>query len=157
MMEFVSNDMYEQKEANESKEKTLNPAKDNGDASESKKKYFAFWNVDGRSYKLKLKTSKIQDLEKMYKCNLMSLMGDADRMPTLTTMLQITHAAMEPWEHGIKLKHVEELYENYINTGGSMLQFYVEIYMNIFAVSGFFSQSMAEDVTDSMERMSESM
>ena len=72
-------------------------------------------------------------------------------------MLQITHAAMKPYHHGIKLKDVENLYSRYIGEGGSMLQFYVDVYMRIFAVSGFFSSSMEEDLTQSMEEISDKM
>lgn len=40
-----------------------------------KRKPFALWEVGGQSYKLKLKTSAIVDLESKYKTNLMNIMG----------------------------------------------------------------------------------
>lgn len=122
-----------------------------------KKECFAIWHVGGDSYQLKLTTSEQMNLEKLYKRNVFALMGDADNLPTLTTMLQVTHAAMKPWHHGIKLKNVADLYDKYLKEGGSMLQFYVEVYMKIYAVSGFFSNSMGEELTDTMEKMAEEM
>ncbi len=118
---------------------------------------FSLWKVRSKTYKLKLTPSSITSLERVYKCNLLSLMGDMDNLPTLTTMLQITHAAMEKWHHNIKLKNVEELYNTWINEGGSMLQFYVEVYMKIFSVSGFFSNSMAEELTNTMDEAAQKM
>lgn len=122
-----------------------------------KKEYFAIWQVGSDNFQLKLTTSEQMNLEKLYKRNIFSLMGDADNLPTLTTMLQVTHASMKPWHHGIKLKDVEKLYTKYLQEGGSMLQFYVEVYMKIYAVSGFFSSSMEEELTDTMEKMAEEM
>ena len=122
-----------------------------------KKELFAIWQVGGENYRMKLRTAEQLELEKIYKRNLFSLMGDADNPPPLSTMLQITHAAMKPYHHGIKLKDVENLYSRYIGEGGSMLQFYVDVYMRIFAVSGFFSSSMEEDLTQSMEEISDKM
>ncbi len=122
-----------------------------------KKEPFAFWQVDGESYRLKLRTAEQLELEKIYKRNLFSLIGDADNLPPLSTMLQIAHAAMKPYRHGIKLKDVENLYSRYVDQGGSMLQFYVDVYMRIYAVSGFFSSSMEEDLSQSMEKISSEM
>lgn len=154
-MEFVSNADYE----NDSQEVKDNQEKIVTFAGEEKKQreYFAFWKINEKEYQLKLTPPKIMELEKMYKCNLMTLMGDVDSMPTLTTMLQITHAAMVPWCHGIKLKNVEELYNAYIEAGGSMLQFYVDVFIKIYTVSGFFSTGMEEEMTDAMQKMSETM
>ncbi len=118
---------------------------------------FAFWNVGGTNHKLKLIPSAITALERVYRCNLLSLMGDMDNLPTLTTMLQVAHAAMEKWHHGLKLKDVEQMYDVWIAEGGSMLQFYVEVYMKIFSVSGFFSSAMAEELSETMDEAAQKM
>lgn len=118
---------------------------------------FALWRVKEQAYKLKLTPSAIIALERVYKCNLISLMGDMDHLPTLTTMLQITHSAMEKWHHNLKLKDVEQLYDTWIGEGRSMLQFYVEVYMKIFSVSGFFSSAMVAELTETMEDVSKIM
>ncbi|MGN1146502.1 MAG: DUF6096 family protein [Acetatifactor sp.] len=154
-MDYVSNTDYE----NSCQEEKNNQGQIETFDKEKKRSrdYFAYWRVSGEPYKLKLTTPKIADLERIYKCNLMSLMGDADRLPALTTMLQIVHAAMEPWSHGLKIKDVHELYDKYISEGGSMLQFYVDVFMKVYAVSGFFSAGMEEEITDTMQKMSESM
>lgn len=117
-----------------------------------KKAPWAIWAVGGREYRLKLTTPKIMELEKKYKTNLMNIMGTGDGgMPALTVMLDVAHAAMEKFEHGVKLQDVIKLFDKYEDEGGSQLEFYTKVYMNIFAVSGFFSTSLTEQMQDSLE------
>ena len=119
---------------------------------------WAIWEVGGREYKLKLNTPEILELEKKYKTNLMNIIGsDKGGMPALTVMLDITHAAMKPFEHGIKMQDVIALFGKYEAEGGSQLEFYTKVYMNIFAVSGFFSTSLTEQMQDSLEEATTNM
>lgn len=113
---------------------------------------WAIWEVGGRQYKLKLTTPEILELEKKYKTNLMNIMGSGEGgMPALTVMLDITHAAMKPFEHGMKMQDVIALFGKYEAEGGSQLEFFTKVYMNIFAVSGFFSTSLTKQMQDSLE------
>ena len=67
-----------------------------------KRKPFALWEVGGKKYKLKLKTPAIVELESKYKTNLMNIMGSGQGgMPALSVMLDVAHAAMKDWQHGI--------------------------------------------------------
>lgn len=117
-----------------------------------KKTPFAIWTVGGNEYKLKLKTAAIKQLETKYKTNLMNIMGTGEGgMPALTVMLDIAHAAMKDWNHGIKAEDVADLFDQYLEEGGSQLQFYTSVYMNIFAVSGFFSASLTEQMQSTLE------
>lgn len=151
---FVSNTEYEADFATENEStKAADEEKAVSSAEEKPRELFAYWKVGEEKYKLKLTSDEIMELEHVYKRNLINLMGDMDHIPSLTTMLQITHAAMKKWHHGKKLQHVKELYEKYIKGGGSQLQFYVEVYMKIYAVSGFFSTSMAEEVSETMDEI----
>ena len=85
------------------------------------------------------------------------MLGDEDNIPPLTTMLQVIHAAALPWKHGIKLKNIIEMYDRYQEQGGTQLNLYVDVYLQIFMVSGFFSDSVVEDMEDSMEKVQESI
>lgn len=116
-----------------------------------KRKPFAIWEVDGKQYKLKLDTSKIVELEAKYKTNLMNVMGSGEGgMPALTVMLDITHAALTKFHHGITKSDVQNLFSKYMDNGGSQLEFYMSVYMDIFAVSGFFSANMSEKMAEAM-------
>lgn len=122
------------------------------------KRGFAYWEVNGESYKLKLKTSGICELEKKYNTSLFNLVSQGN-MPSLSIMLDITHAAMKEWQHGVKLSDVQNLFDKYKDEGGSQLQFFTDVYMKIFVVSGFFPQKMAEEMettlSDTTEKITE--
>ena len=120
---------------------------------ENTRKPFEIWEVGEEEYKLKLKTSAIVKLEEKYQTGLMNLIQIGDNLPPLNIMLQVTHAAMKDWHHGIKLEKVYDLFDRYCEEGGSQLDFYQKIYLGIFTVSGFFTHSMAEDMEKSMEEV----
>lgn len=112
-----------------------------------KRKPFALWEVGGQSYKLKLKTSAIVELESKYKTNLMNIMGSGQGgMPALSVMLDVAHAAMKDWNHGITKNGVMDIFNRYIEEGGSQLSFYMTVYMEIFTVSGFFSVNLSNQM-----------
>lgn len=121
------------------------------------KRPFAIWTVGDVDYKLKLKTSHIRELEEKYKQNLMNLMGSntGAGMPPISTMLDITYAAMKDYQHGMKSKDIEGIFDVYIDEGGSQLDFYMNVYMNIFTVSGFFSKDLAESMGEKLEEAKE--
>lgn len=123
-----------------------------------KRKPFALWEVGGQSYKLKLKTPAIVELETKYKTNLMNIMGTGQGgMPALSVMLDVAHAAMKDWQHGITKNEVQNLFERYVNEGGSQLSFYMSVYMEIFAVSGFFSVNMSNQMQEAMTEAKETL
>ena len=119
------------------------------------RKPFQVWQVGGESYRLKLDTAGISELEQRYKTNLMNVMGTGNGgMPALSVMLDVTHTAMKKYHHGIKRDQLNTLFDKYIDEGGSQLNFYTEVYMGIFTVSGFFSTSLANQVEGAMEEAS---
>ena len=84
-----------------------------------KRQPFAYWNVGGRSFKMKLKASGIGRLENKYRQNLMNMIDD---IPPLSVMLTIIQEAMSPWEHGIDYQDVQKLYDAWIDEGNSQLE-----------------------------------
>ena len=116
------------------------------------KRPFQRWEVGGEVYKLKLDTAGISELEQKYKTNLMNVMGTGNGgMPALTVMLDVAHVAMRKYHHGIKREALNALFDKYLEEGGSQLNFYTEVYMGIFTVSGFFSTALANQVEGAME------
>lgn len=113
-----------------------------------KRKPFHYWTVDGRDYCLKLKASNIEKLETKYKCNIMHLVDD---MPALSVMLTIIQAAMLPWEHGVKYEHILNLFDKYVEEGGSQIDLYKNVVFPTLAVSGFFTQKMATEILEATD------
>lgn len=121
-----------------------------------KRKPFALWEVGGKEYKLKLKTPVIVELENKYKTNLMNIMGSGQGgMPALSVMLDVAHAAMKDWQHGITKQEVQNLFEKYVEEGGSQLSFYMTVYMEIFTVSGFFSVNLSNQMSGALQEAKE--
>lgn len=120
-----------------------------------KRKAFAIWEVDGKEYRMKLSTAAICKLEEKFKTNLLNLVNDGDGMPPLSNMLYIAHAAIKEWNHGISLDDVKALYDTYLEDGGSLVLFYTEVFMQIYRVSGFFTQKMGKTMDKNMEDIEE--
>lgn len=113
---------------------------------------FQVWQVGGDTYRLKLGTAEISELEMKFKTNLMNIMGTGQGgMPALSVMLDVAHAAMKRFHHGIKRADVNAMFDQYVDEGGSQLDFYMEVYMGIFKVSGFFSNSLAGQMEEALE------
>ena len=145
-------------EAANTEEKAAGQQVQEDTSPEQKRNPFALWEVGGKSYKLKLKTSAIVELETRYKTNLMNIMGTGQGgMPALSVMLDVAHAAMKDWQHGITKNEVQNLFEKYVNEGGSQLSFYMSVYMEIFAVSGFFSVNLSNQMQEAMTEAKETL
>ena len=143
-------------EQNERALETAGTIEENKDMEMPKRKPFAIWNVKGEDYKMVLNTQDIVALESKYKTNLMNVMGAGNNgMPALSVMLDVTHAALKKFHHGISKDAVMAMFDQYVKEGGSQLNFYTEIYMEIFQVSGFFSASLTSQMQDALQEAKE--
>lgn len=121
-----------------------------------KRRPYAIWQVGNEEYRLKLDTDGVERLEMKYKTNLMNIMGAGQGgMPALTVMLDVAHEAMKKFNHGIKRDDVKGIFSRYVEAGGSQINFYTEVYMAIFQVSGFFSISLTDQMQDALEEAKE--
>lgn len=116
-----------------------------------KRRPYHFWEVGGTQHKMKLTTSMITQLEAKYKANIGSIVVGGD-IPPLSVMLTIAQAAIAPWEHGTKYDAVEKMYDQYINDGGNMTDFYTKVILPTLAVSGFFPQAAVENLMSELNR-----
>lgn len=147
-----------QGEENMEQQEAVGEAEENKVIEMPKRKPFALWEVGGQSYKLKLKTSAIVELESKYKTNLMNIMGSGQGgMPALSVMLDVAHAAMKDWNHEITKNGVMDIFNRYIEEGGSQLSFYMTVYMEIFTVSGFFSVNLSNQMGEALQEAQETM
>lgn len=118
---------------------------------------FAYWNVGGREYKLKLTTAVICQLEDKFKCNLLNILSNSGGVPPLAVMLTITQGAMKSWEHGIKYADVQAMFDKYCEEGGTQLSFMADVLMPIYSVSGFFSEDQQTEMDRKLEEAKEVM
>ncbi|MCD8286498.1 MAG: DUF6096 family protein [Clostridia bacterium] len=114
---------------------------------------FATWEVGGKTYRLKLSTADVTQLETKYKTNLMNVMGaDEGGMPALSVMLDVAQAAMKTGEGTpVSRNLINSIFDKYVDEGGSQMSFYTQVYMNIFLASGFFSPALAAGMEDGIQ------
>ncbi len=127
------------------------------ETTKTKRAPFAYWNVGGREYKLKLTTAVICQLEDKFKCNLLNILSNSGGVPPLAVMLSITQGAMKTWEHGIKYTDVQAMFDKYCEEGGTQLSFMADVLMPIYSVSGFFSEDQQTEMDRKLEEMKEVM
>lgn len=118
------------------------------------RKPFAIWEINGIEYKLKLKTSTVAQLEEKLGRSLMAVFN-ADGIPPLSVMLTITHGAMKDWNSNIKRSDVDDLFDQYLDEGGSQLGFFATTFMDIYKVSGFFTTSQIQAMENNQEEIQE--
>lgn len=121
-----------------------------------KRQPFAYWTVGGETYRLKLTTAVICQLENQFKKNLMEVISSGT-IPPLAVMLTITQGAMRPWHHKMKFLDVQKLFDRYCEEGGTQLTFMTDVLMPIYSVSGFFSESQQETMDAKMEDLKDSL
>jgi len=127
------------------------------ETTKTKRAPFAYWNVGGREYKLKLTTAVICQLEDKFKCNLLNILSNSGGVPPLAVMLSITQGAMKTWEHGIKYTDVQAMFDKYCEEGGTQLSFMADVLMPIYSVSGFFSEDQQTEMDRKLEEVKEVM
>lgn len=120
------------------------------------KKPYAIWEVNETEYKLKLKTATITQLEEKLGRSLVAVFG-TDGMPPLSIMLTIVHGAMKDWNSNIKRKDVDDLFDQYLDEGGSQLEFYATTFMDIYKVSGFFTMNQIQEMEMNQEKIQEAL
>lgn len=122
-----------------------------------KRRPFAHWTVGGVEHKLKLTTAVICQLEDKYKRNLLDLLFSSGSVPPLAVMLTITQGAMKTWEHGVKYADVQQMFDLYCEEGGTQMTFMTDVLMEIYKVSGFFSEEQTAEMDAKLSEVKENL
>ena len=101
------------------------------------------FTAGGNEYKLRLNTRDVVALEKRLGCNPMAIFGDGKTIPTVTTMVTILHAAMQPYNHSISLDKAYDIFDEWLADGHTMTDFLVVI-VDIYKVSGIIPEEVNE-------------
>ena len=117
---------------------------------------WAVWTVGDEEYKLKLTTSAVVELEKKLKGNLLNVF-DLGSVPPLNIMLGIIQAGMKKYNHGITMTKMYELFDEYVEDGGSQMSLMMNVLMPLYQVSGFFSEKMSKKMNSGLEEAKEEL
>ena len=93
------------------------------------------FTVKDKEYKLRLNTRNTIALEKQLGCNPLSIFGDGSTMPTITTMVQVLHASLQQYNHGIDMNDAYDIFDEYLEEGHATTDF-IKVIVDVYRVSG---------------------
>lgn len=101
------------------------------------------FNAGGKDYRLRLDTVHIMGLEKSIGKNPLSIFGNGNEIPSVTTMVNILWYSLQRFNHGIQLQDASKIFDAYLADGHTVTEF-ISVIIDIYKVSGL----MREDRED---------
>lgn len=101
------------------------------------------FTAGNKDYKLRLNTRNIIALEKQLGCNPLTIFGDGDTIPPVTTMVAILFHSAQQLNHGISLTDAYDIFDEYLADGKQMTDF-LAVIVDIFKVSGLIREDAEE-------------
>lgn len=100
--------------------------------------------IGNKEYKLRLPAKAAVDVERKLGKSILSIFGDGKMsdLPTTETLVTVLHGCLQTYEHGITLDQAYEIYDAYIENGGSYAGMIKEL-VEVMRVSGFFKAAPA--------------
>ena len=98
------------------------------------------FSAGNKDYKLRLNTRNLVQLEKQLGCNPLSIFGEGEELPTVTTMVQVLYASLVQYNHGISLNDAYDIFDDYLADGHAMTDF-ISVIIDIYKVSGLIKES----------------
>lgn len=97
------------------------------------------FSAGNKDYKLRLSIRSTVALEKQLGVNPLMIFGNGETIPTITTMVNVLHAALQQYHHGISVNDAYDIFETWLNDGNSITDF-LPIIIEIYKVSGIIKQ-----------------
>lgn len=97
------------------------------------------FSAGNKDYKLRLSIRATVALEKQLGVNPLMIFGDGETIPTITTMVNILHAALQQYHHGISLNDAYGIFEAWLDEGNTIVDF-LPIIIEVYKVSGIIKQ-----------------
>lgn len=89
-----------------------------------------------KEYKLRLTTRAIVSLEKKINCNPIMIFGvNGDKVPSITDMVSILHASLQPLQHNITIEEAYGIFDQYLADGNTSTDF-ISVIIDIYKASG---------------------
>lgn len=101
------------------------------------------FNAGNKAYKLRLNIRNTVALEKQLGCNPLTIFGNGDTLPTITQMVQVLHASLQQYQHGITFIDAENIFEEWLEDGNAITDF-INVIIEIYKVSGIISKDTNE-------------
>ena len=92
------------------------------------------FNAGGKDYKLRLATRNIVALEKAIGCNPLSIFGNGEELPSITTMVMILWQSLQKFHHNIGLNEAYDIFDEFLEENTAMD--FIPVILDIYKVSG---------------------
>lgn len=102
--------------------------------------------IKGREYKLRLDAKNSVSLERKLGKSPLALFMDAENsVPKLDDLIEIFAASLNKYQHGITIDATYDLYDEYIEEGGTFTDF-IPVILDVFKTSGYFKDEPTAQV-----------
>ena len=102
------------------------------------------FNAGGKDYKLRLATRNIVALEKAIGCNPLSIFGNGEELPSITTMVMILWQSLQKFHHNIGLNEAYDIFDEYLEENTAMD--FIPVILDIYKVSGIIQNDNNKEV-----------
>lgn len=102
------------------------------------------FKVGNKTYQLRLNTRNIVALEKQLGCNPIGIFGKGDTIPTISQMVQVLHASLQQYQHGISLDDAYDIFDNWIEEGNNTTDF-IQVIVDIYRISGIIKKETEKE------------
>ena len=99
--------------------------------------------INNRVYKLRLNTRSVVVLEKQLGGNPLSIFGNGETLPSITTMVTILHTSLQAYHHGITLNDTYDLFDKYLEE--HVMTDFLPVIIEIYKVSGLIAKDNSEE------------
>lgn len=100
------------------------------------------FSAGNKDYKLRLNTRNVMALEKAVGCNPLAIFGNGETLPTITTMVNVLHASLQHFHHGISLNDASDIFDAYLEDNS--ITDFVKVIIEIYRVSGLIPEGANE-------------
>ena len=100
--------------------------------------------VGDNTYKLRLNTRNIVQLEKAIGCNPLAIFGNGDTIPTISVMVSVLHSSLQQYQHNITLADAYDIFDRYIENGNTATDF-ISVILDIYKNSGLINTEVGTE------------
>lgn len=94
------------------------------------------FEAGGNAYQLRLNTRNTVALERLLGRNpVMAIFGSGEELPTVTSMVQVLHMALQERHHGMSLEKTYDIFDAYLADGHTPMDF-VNVILEIYRAAG---------------------
>ena len=97
------------------------------------------FEAGGNAYQLRLNTRNTVALEKLLGKNpVMAVFGNGEELPTVTSMVQVLHMALQERHHGMSLEKTYDIFDAYLADGHTPMDF-INVVLDVYKTAGLLS------------------